>query len=261
MNLQSLGLVGLLARSSTDVWAALDRLVNFMHLHARGAMIGLTVDHVLAMLTYDAYQPGVEATDQIGDAAVAMMFNVMRSLCGPDFQPIEARFAHREPADVVPFRRSFRVPLRFDAEQYALVFSRNWLDVRLPSADVELQRLLQKQVAAIEAKHGDEFPETVRSVLRSALLTGHASADQIAALFSMHTRTLSRRLEEFGTGFRELVDEGRFEIARQMLKDTSLDVSQIAASIGYARASVFTRAFRRWSGSTPTVWRTKHTRS
>jgi AraC-like DNA-binding protein len=141
------------------------------------------------------------------------------------------------------------------------VFSRDWLDVRLPNADLELLRLLQKQTGALEAKHGEEFPEIVRSVLRSALMTGHAGADQIAALFSMHTRTLSRRLDEFGTSFREIADEGRFEIARQMLEDTSLDIGQIAASLGYARASVFTRAFRRWSGSTPTAWRAAHLRS
>jgi hypothetical protein len=111
MNLESLGLLGLLARNSTDVRSALERLVNFMHLHARGAVMGLTVDHVQAILTYDAYQPGVEATDQTGDAAVAMMLNVMRSLCGSGFRPTDAWFAHRRPADVRPFRRLFQAPL------------------------------------------------------------------------------------------------------------------------------------------------------
>jgi AraC-like DNA-binding protein len=53
------------------------------------------------------------------------------------------------------------------------------------------------------------------------------------------------------------VDEGRFEIARQMLEDSAMEVSQIAASLDYADASAFTRAFRRWSGTTPAVWRTK----
>jgi AraC-like DNA-binding protein len=255
MNLESLGLVGLLARNSPDVRSALDHLVNYLHLHARGAVVKLTVEHNRAIWTYASYQAGVEATDQTGDGAVALMLNVMRSLCGPDFRPTEAWFAHRRPADVGPFRRLLQAPLMFDAEHFALVFSHDWLDVRLPDVNLELLRLLQKQVVALEARHGDEFPEIVRSVLRSALLTGHADAKQIAALLSMHTRTLSRRLEGFGTGLRQLIDEGRFEIARQMLEDTSLEISQIAESLGYARASVFARAFRRWSGMTPTAWR------
>jgi AraC-like DNA-binding protein len=54
------------------------------------------------------------------------------------------------------------------------------------------------------------------------------------------------------------VDEGRFEISRQMLENTALQVSHIAASLGYARPSVFTRAFRHWSSTTPAAWRAEH---
>jgi len=253
--LHSLGLVGLLVKYSPDVQAALHSLVSYFHLHARGVMTTLVVDEDVAMLSYGIYAPDVLATDQIGDGAVAMLLNIMRTLCGPDWRPIEARFARRKPQDVRPFRRFCRAPLRFDAEQNALVFSADWLERRLPAADPELQRLLQKQIDALEVKHGDDFPAHVRSVLRATLMTDHASADQVAALFSMHGRTLSRRLHASGTSFQELVDEGRFEIARQLLANTALDVRQIAASLDYADASAFTRAFRRWSGTTPAVWR------
>ena len=253
--LHRLGLAGLLAKHSADVGTALRAFVGSMHLHVRGAVTGLVIDDDAAMLTYDIYRPNVEAADQAGDGAVATMLNIMRSLCGPDWQPMEARFAHRRPENVRPFRQFFRVPLHFDAEHNALVFSSKWLSLRLPSADADLRRLLQKQIDALGARHGDEFPEQVRSVLRAGLLTGHCGADKVAALFSIHSRTLNRRLGAFGTSFRALVDEGRFGIARQMLQDTALDVSQIAASLDYADASAFTRAFRRWSGTTPAAWR------
>jgi len=107
----------------------------------------------------------------------------------------------------------------------------------------------------LDVRYGNDFPEQVKSVLRTALVTGDASADRVGALFSMHSRTLNRRLNAFGTGFRELVDEGRFAIARQMLEDSAMEVSQIAALLDYADASAFARAFRRWSGTTPTRWR------
>jgi AraC-like DNA-binding protein len=95
-------------------------------------------------------------------------------------------------------------------------------------------------------------------VLRSSLSTGTVSAESVAGLFSMHPRTLARRLEDFGTGLRELLEEARYDAAREMLVHTSLDVGQIAESLGYARTSVFTRAFRRWSGTTPVAWRRMH---
>jgi AraC-like DNA-binding protein len=255
--LPSLGLVGFLAQSSPDVGTALRSLVRYVYFHAHGGAPTLAVHGDSATFGYDTYQPNVEAIDQTGDGAIAMEFNIMRSLCGPGWKPIEVLFAHRKPADVGPFRRFFRAPLRFDAEQYALVFSATWLTHRVFGAQPELRRLLQKQIDALDARHRGDFPEQVRSVLRSALLTGHGTADQVAALFSMHSRTLRRRLNDFGTSFQALADEGRFAVARQMLEDSAMGVSQITASLGYADASAFTRAFRRWSGTTPAVWRTE----
>ena len=255
MNLQSLGLVGLLMKTSLSAGVALRSLINYLQLHSQGAVMTLEVDDDLAFLAYEVIEPGLEAIDQTGDGAVAMMLNVMRTLCGSAFKSTEASFAHRKPADIEPFRKFFKTPIYFNAEHYALVFSRKWLDVRPPGADTELQQLLQMQIDVLNAKHSFELPEQVRNVLRSALMTGHASEDQIASLFSMRSHTLSRRLEACGTSFQELVEECRFAIAQQMLANTSLRIGQISTSLGYSRASSFIRAFRRWSGSTPNQWR------
>jgi AraC-like DNA-binding protein len=253
--LHALGLLGLLVKYSPDVEAALRSLVRYTHLHVRGAVTTLETDGDTAMLGHEIYQPGSEATDQVADGALATMFNVMRALCGPEWKPLEVRFAHDKPTDAGPFRRFFHAPLRFNAEQNALVFSAYWLQRRLPDTDPALRRLLEKQIGALDARYGGDLPEHVRAVLRTALLTGHARSDDIAALFSMHVRTLNRRLNACGTGFQQLLDESRFEIARQMLDDSAMEVSQIASMLDYADASAFTRAFRRWSGTTPARWR------
>jgi AraC-like DNA-binding protein len=200
----------------------------------------------------------VEATEQINDGALAEVFNVLRVLCGARWRPTEIQFARRMPADLRPFRRFFDAPLRFDADMHAVVFNSRWLSHELPAVDPELQRLLSREIARLEQTHGENFPDQIRTVLRSSLSTGIVSAESVAGLFSMHPRTLARRLEGFGTGLRELLEEARYDAAREMLAHTSLDVGQIAESLGYARTSVFTRAFRRWSGTTPVAWRKMH---
>jgi AraC-like DNA-binding protein len=253
--LHSLGLVGLLVKYSPDVGKALRSLVRFLHLHVRGAVSNLDTEGRLAVFSYQIYQPGSEGTDQVGDGAVAAMFNIMKTLCGPVWKPSEVRFAHRKPEDVRPYRSFFRAPLVFDSKLNAVVFTADLLNHRVSQADPDMQHLLQEQVDVLELRFGDNFPGQVRSVLRSALLTGHIRSDQVADFFSMHERTLRRRLNDFGTSFQELLDEGRFEIARQMLLDTQMDAKQIAEILNYADASAFTRAFRRWTGSTPDQWR------
>lgn len=255
LGLHSLGLAGYLVKTSPDVGTALRCLGRLLNLHVHGAVMPLAIEGDSAMISYLACQPRVEATEQIGDGAVAALFNIMRTLCGPRWKPTEAWFAHRRPADTRPFQQFFRAPLRFDAERYALVFSTNWLSRASVGADPDLRRMLQKEVDKLADKQHGGFPEQVRDVLRTALLTGHGTADQVAMLFSMHPRTLGRRLQAFGTNFQELMNEGRFEIARQMLENTTLEVSEVGTALCYSRSSVFIRSFRRWSGTTPAAWR------
>jgi len=189
------------------------------------------------------------------------MFNIMVALCGPHWKPIEVRFEHRKPSELAPFHRFFQVPLRFGMTENALVFAASWLNRSLPAVEPELARLLRDRTDTLVLQHRGQLPEQVRSLLRTALLADHGSADQIATLLSMHTRTLHRRLAASGTNFRALVDECRYEIARQMLDDTDADVGQIAAMLNYADTSAFARAFRRWSGTTPSDWRTRDDRA
>jgi AraC-like DNA-binding protein len=251
----SLGLVGFLAQHSPDVESALRTLVRYLHHHDRGAVPTLVISEGSAIVGYAIYQPRVEAAEQIADGAIAVIFNIMRRLCGPDWQASEVRFAHRAPPDLGPFRRFFRSPLRFDAEQNAVSFAAEWLKRPLTSADPELRRLLQKQIDELETRMASDFPDQVRRVLRTALLTHAAAANDIATLFSMHPRTLNRHLRACGTTFQQLADEVRFEISRQMLSHSSMTLSEIAAALDYADASAFGRAFCRWSGITPRRWR------
>jgi AraC-like DNA-binding protein len=255
--LDHLGLVGLLVRYSPDVGTALRNLVRYFHLRERGAVMTLALAGEEALLGYEIYQSQSDTSDQIADGSIASQFNIVRALCGPAWAPSEVRFAHREPVDTGPFRRFFNCPLSFDAGQNALVFDASWLNLRLPTDDPMLRSLLQQQVDALEAEHGEDLPAQVRSVLRTALLTRHAKADQIAALLSMHSRTLARHLEACGTRFQVLVDEVRFEIARQLLEQSVMDVREVATTLGYADASAFARAFRRWSRTTPADWRSR----
>ena len=255
--LNSFGLVGLLAKYSPDVGSALNSLMRFMHLHVRGATTTLAIGPELAQLEYQIYQVGAKGNDQVGAGSVAVAHNILRDLCGNDFQPIEARFAHRKPADLEPFRKFFQAPVSFNSERYAVVFSAKWLNLPLAETSPEVLNLLRNEINRLELGLEDDFLQQVRTLLRTTLVTGHSSADQIAELLSMHRRTLNRHLNAQGISFRKLVDEVSFEISRQLLEDSDMEIVQIASLLGYSNASAFTRAFRRWSSTTPAAWRVR----
>ena len=257
-SLDEQGLLGQLVRHSPDVGTALRNLTAHLHLRDRGAVAPLLVSDGAASLGYEIYQPHVEGIDQIGVGAMAIGANILRSLCGKGWRPSELLFAHRPPADLRPHRRFFDAPLHFDADRTALVFPARWLGHRIAGADPAQFEALSKQVDALERQTGADLPTEIRRMLRVVLLTRKGSVEEFSIRLGIHRRTLNRRLRAQGTSLHRLVEEIRSEIARQLVGNTRMSLTDIAATLGYADASAFTRAFRRWTRGLPSAWRAAH---
>ena len=253
--LHALGLIGLLARYSVDVQSAISNLIQYFHVHVRGASIRLTVSQDIAMLSYQLHQPEAVAQEHISDAAVAWLLNILHELSGHREKPVKVLLNHRQPRDVEPFHQFFRSPVQFNALHSAVTFPAAWLRKTLPSDHVDVRRLIQDQVDQAAARTGDDFVEKVRALLRDALLNGFADEGRLSTLLTLHPRTLRRRLNAVGSGYQQLLDDVRLEMAEQLLGESERSVAEIAQMLQYSDARSFIRAFRRWTGRTPTRWR------
>jgi AraC-like DNA-binding protein len=257
----SLGLVGRLMLHCETFGAALRSLVTHLSVQDRVVVPLLEVDDDTAVFSFAVYQPGTRSADQIIDGALACMVNAMRTLLGEGWTPAEVLLPHATPVNQEPYRRHFRAPVRFDQEIAALVFPASVLGRPIPGADPVMRALLEERIRQIKGVSQSEFTDDIRRLLRTRL-TGHGcSVDSLANLLAMHRRTLSRRLKSTGKGYRALASETKFEMARQLLEDTRVPLGEITAALGFSEASAFTRAFRRWSGKTPSAWRATHRRA
>ena len=117
----SMGIVSQLMQHAPDVGTALRNLVLYLQLHDRGAVPSLEVEDGTVLLGYSVYQKDVLATDQIYDAAIAIGANILRALCGPGFRPVAILLRRSASVDGEPYRQVFKAPVRFDADQSALV--------------------------------------------------------------------------------------------------------------------------------------------
>jgi len=251
-HLSSLGMLGELIRHSATVGDALRTGVVYHHLNSQGGVVFLRQDGAVAEFGYAIYHRVERRANEIYDAVLATLVNFMRELCGAGWVPSEVLVAHAAPADASPYRRLFRCPVRFDAELNALRFGAHWLDQPVAGADRNALRELRRQADALAQP---ELIDRLRRSLRVLLLKGVASGDAVADMLAMHRRTLNRRLEALGTTFREVLDDVRFDAACELLAATQLPLDDVAAALGYAGVSPFSRAFRRRAGTAPGQWR------
>ncbi len=254
----SLGMVGSLMQCSPTVEAALRSFVTYASLNNRAGTPVLNVAGAEASYGYVIYDQRVTGRTQFYDGAMAVALNIMRSLCSPRWLPSVVCFAHSEPKDKRPYERILGTSLRFDAPLTALVFPERLLDRKAIGADHKRYRSLLQQAARLDTVQDKNLAEQLRRLLRVMLVSGRGSGDDAADFFMIHPRTLHRRLRSQGTTLRALVGEIRTEVARQLLEDTHMSVTDIAATLGYANLTAFTRAFQRCLKVPPSIWRQRN---
>ncbi len=255
-NASTLGAPGFLLRHAPDVMTALTEVTSNLDLHDRGATAFIEVGDETTLFGYTIYDLRIEGTDQIGDGAVAIMWNIMRGLCGPEWQPLEVCFRRDAPADLGAYHRFFlQAPLRFNAPHNAVIFPTAWLARPVQQADPALRQHLLQHIEDMRRYSNQDFREKSYQALLSLLGSQRCTLDELARHFSMHQRTLNRRLKDSGTSFRELYAEARHQTARQLLCDTRSSVENIASLLGYSDVTAFNRAFSQWEGVPPAKWR------
>ena len=102
-----------------------------------------------------------------------------------------------------------------------------------------------------------EFVKSIHQIISTYALTNNTSLEGIADATNMSARTLQRRLTDNGLKFNDLLNQAKFDHAKEKLRDSQMPIKEIAESSGYSDAAHFTRAFHRWSGVSPTAFRKK----
>jgi AraC-like DNA-binding protein len=253
--LADFGLAGRAARCGATAGEGLQNFVDHFSLHVGATTVTLVDAGGFARMVYAITVRGITDARQLQQGAVTAMFNVLQDLCGRQWLPAVVTFATRAPSSLRPLHQFFRAPLRFDTDESAVIFERRWLDRPLPPVDPVLRSQVDVEVREQQAAILENLPALVRRVIRKQLIIGQGGMDDVAATFGMHRRTLDRHLQKHGVHYGELVASVEEDIARQLLRDTQMQVQQVAESLHFSSAANFATAFRRWTGVTPTQYR------
>lgn len=187
--------------------------------------------------------------DNMFAAAVALR----RRYAGDGYAPQRVDLVRSRPPEADLYEAFFGCPVQFGAAANRLVTAPRWLDTPLPTAHrttwLLASRLLDRM--ADEQARLPVLGLTVDRALRKGL-PRPPSAGELAASLHMSERSLRRKLSELGLSYDGLLDAVRRERAQELLRSPKLSLSQIAAEVGFADVRSFRRAFKRWTGQSPT---------
>ena len=201
-------------------------------------------------------EPAANVADESVDALVAAYLRMCRSFLGHDYSPVRIEFRRARPAKIEDFQRLLRAPLQFGAAHTRLVFDADSIERPIDGGNPELARhndaIALQYLTQLER---DNIQWRVREVLTEQLAHGEPSQEDVAELLNMSARTLQRKLCDSGIKYKEILDETRRALALAYLSAPRHSVSDVTYLLGFSAGSSFTRAFRRWTGQSPSDWR------
>ncbi|GAB4282608.1 MAG: AraC family transcriptional regulator [Roseovarius sp.] len=254
---RQLGALGYAAISSPTLAAALRNMIRFFPAHQEQTQFGLLQDSGLLWLTYHIYDPRIADRRQDAELSLGMFVNIFRAALGPDWCPLEVRFAHDRPADGHAHESCFGAPVQFNRRTNAIAFARRDLDAPMPDADPYLFSVITPFLERRCAELGDpeDFARVVREQIKLQLGETPPTLHEIAHALGVTDKDFQRRLKAHGVAFPDLLRAARQELALHYMADRDMPLTEIAYSLGYSELSAFSRAFRNWTGMTPQRYR------
>ncbi len=147
---------------------------------------------------------------------------------------------------------------RFGAEANVATFDAQLLAWPVPNADVSLYPVLQQhaeQLMSRRAQAGGGIQALVHAAIMRNLTQGQVRLASIAQELNLSPRTLQRKLSEAGASFQQVLDQARFALAKDCLRQPGLSLVDIAFLLGYQEQSAFHHAFKEWAGINPGAYR------
>ncbi|MCG2591440.1 AraC family transcriptional regulator [Ramlibacter sp. XY19] len=254
------GSYGMLARASLsapDLGTALKRWCRHHALLTDDVRLSLDVAGSVATLTLEEAQPLPAAARELSIAFLLRNVHGLACWYVDSRIPLqEARFPFPAPPHADAYAHMFPGPLRFDAPQAALRFDARYLKLPLRRDEKALAQMLQRalSITVLPYRRDRLLVPQVRQALAAHPERSH-SAEALAGLLNVSSRTLHRQLKEEGASLQQLKDEVRMERAKDLLYRTKKPVKQVAAEVGFRNEKSFARAFKGWAGVAPGEFR------
>jgi len=247
-----LGALGHAWLASSTLKTAIERAQRFSRMYDERIEILVTEEPGVLKVAYQEDSSGPIA-DLAMDSNLASLLSLCRLNFGESLKPVYVHMRRKPPSDPRPWHDLFGVNVQFGQTE-------NCLAIRLQDATKQLtgssptlvalhEDVIKRQIAELD--RSDTINRALTAIMKQ-LPSGDISEVSVARALNMTTRTLHRKLAEKDNSFRSLLTSVRKELVKRYLDEPGYSITEISFLLGYTDTSAFSRAFRRWYGTSPT---------
>ena len=190
------------------------------------------------------------------DAGMVAIIVMCRLLCGENFSPIEIHVTRKQSLCGDRLENFVGTNILYNCKQNLAVFDHMLAEQRQPTGNSELAKVNDEiAIKYLQTLDRSSVARQVKSKLIKMMPSGQVSEEIIAGELNLSLRTLQRKLGEEKTSFSALYKKIRQDMAGEYIKDSTMSMIEIAFLLGFTEQANFSRAYRRWYGTSPSAAR------
>jgi AraC-like DNA-binding protein len=242
--------------NSPTFGAGFDNVARYLRVHNEAARVSFVPGPRGSQLQLALALPAGLRRHHV-EFSLAVMLGTLRMMAGSQWAPIEVQFEHAAPARPAEMIRAFGAPVSFGRGVNAFVVEADFAARPVPAADPRLYPIMRQYLDGIltELPHEDALLDSIRRAIGEVIRDGEPTLALVAGRLGIGARTLQRQLKQRAVSFSKLADDTRRQFSLRYLRDPENTLSEVSYLLGYSEVSAFNRAFRRWTGSTPSEFR------
>ena len=241
--------------ASHSIRTALERMDRYYRVISDEKMLELTDTEDGLNLTL-AFSNRLHDIPDRNIALLAVILSICRTNYAEELAPLSVTFTHPEPSCSAKFFEYFKCPVFFEASANSLILSLKSVDEILLSSNPKLADLNdQVMIEYLAELDQNNLKQRVKAAILDQLPSGNVTDESVSRDLYMSVRKLQRLLESVGTTFYTLLNETREDLSKKFLRDQNTSITEIAYLLGFSENSAFSRAFKRWTGVSPSQYR------
>lgn len=237
---------------------ALDKYSQYKRIFSDETSTRLARDRHNALLTMNSTAPELAAFRLFTDYKLATMFLFLKYLSGGRLELTGISLNHAPPEDLSEYERVFPCPAHFSQPFNSLNFKPEALNLPVTCPNRDLLNYFEEYARRMLDKitTPDSFSKRICRMIINDLQSGELpSVGQVSDRSNMSVRKLQGLLGEENTTFTKLLNGVRESLALAYLSDNHMSVAEVSYLLGFSEPSAFHRAFKQWTGSTPSRFR------